>query len=391
MIRITQMTALLPILFVALCRQSYAYPIDPDPGPLTLTGQRDAADACVLVKCISAESRDMLRGIAGQTTFEIIDIARGALDVVQIGARISIRKDFRIQPGKFFLLAKSRGAGAEWSDPMTFSRVAFDYVKQAPPESETPDQRLRYFVRHLEHADPEIATDAFREFALARFCDLGAFAPHLPRDRLRQWLQDPNCVQTRIGTYGIMLGLCGNADDAEFLREWILRPSDAFRIGLDGLMSGYLLLAGNAGLDVLAESKLSPKDALFSEAFAAMGALRFLWKYAPGRLSPGASRQAMRLVLARPDLADIAVNDLAYFEDWSVLDRLMELYDKEEYDDGSTKRAIARFCMYAVKSAPAATDAETPPHVLQAKQFLAQLRIRDPNVMRQAEQFFFQQ
>ena len=74
-----------------------------------------------------------------------------------------------------------------------------------------------------------------------------------------------------------------------------------------------------------------------------------------------------------------------------VVQRVMELYDKEDYDNASTKRAIARFCMRAVKSAPEATDAETPPHVLQAKQFLAQLRIRDPNVMRQAEQFFFQQ
>ena len=64
----------------------------------------------------------------------------------------------------------------------------------------------------------------------------------------------------------------------------INEPTQDFRLGIDGIMSGYLMIAKSDGLKEMEKSKLKSKDVPFSETYAAMQALRFMWKYEPGTI-----------------------------------------------------------------------------------------------------------
>ena len=63
--------------------------------------------------------------------------------------------------------------------------------------------------------------------------------------------------QDRKGFYGLALGLAKSDAErqasAAFLKRLILQPADDFRSGFDGLLGGYLLLTGTAGLDLIDE------------------------------------------------------------------------------------------------------------------------------------------
>ena len=153
-----------------------------------------------------------------------------------------------------------------------------------------------------------------------------------------------------------------------------------FPLGLDGLISGYLVLAGEKGLDAIDKSKLQNKKAAFSETYAAAQALRFMWTYGNGRISQDRLRQSMRGLLDRPELADLVIADLARWEDWSVMDRLMKSYGKEDYSHPPVKRAIVRYMLVAAKANDQPAE--------QAKANLAKLRQQDPALVKSAERSF---
>jgi hypothetical protein len=165
-----------------------------------------------------------------------------------------------------------------------------------------------------------------------------------------------------------------------------------------------LLLTGADGLDMIDQAKLKAKQPKFSEVYAAMQALRFMWDNGHGRIEKERLRQSLRELLDRPELADLVIADLSRWEDWSVQDRLMKMYGQGEYDVPSIKRAIVRYLLTAAKVAPPKTDdtkdkssiaatkpEELPTHVLKARANLDKLREQDPKTVKDAERFFFLQ
>jgi hypothetical protein len=203
----------------------------------------------------------------------------------------------------------------------------------------------------------------------------------------------------------MMLGLCGNADDAKLMEAKIFEPSDEFRLGIDGIMGGYLLLTGSDGLATLEEKKLKDKKAPFSETYAAMSAVRFMWQYGDGRITADRLRQSMRLLLDRPELADLVIADLSRMKDWTVQDKLMAMYD-EEGNIPSVKRAIVRYMLSSIKDttapkqdssvsggAPAIISSDAPPvdlpeHVVKGQKCLKDLEAKDPKTVNEAKRFF---
>jgi hypothetical protein len=260
-------------------------------------------------------------------------------------------------------------------------------------------KRLAYFLKYLENSDQMIGDDAFGEFANASYADVVQLAKELPREKLRTWLTSSTTSPGRVGLYGMMLGLCGTEDDARLMERKILEATEDFRLGIDGVMGGYLLLTGEKGLAVLDEKKLADKKAPFSETYAAMQALRFMWQYGDNKIDHDRLRQSMRILLDRPELADLVIADLARMKDWSVQDRLMELYEAEAYNIPSVKRAVVRFTLAAIKDVPkkeesatgssvTATADEPPAHVVKAQKCLEELEKRDPKTVHEAKRFF---
>ena len=94
-----------------------------------------------------------------------------------------------------------------------------------------------------------IGDDAFGEFANAAYSDVVLLSKELPREKLRTWLTSNMVSPGRIGLYGMMLGLCGTDEDVKLLERKILEGTEDFRLGIDGVMGGYLLLTGEKGLD----------------------------------------------------------------------------------------------------------------------------------------------
>jgi hypothetical protein len=374
------------VLATGLMTVSLACPFCSAPS-LTLTEQLTQSDAAVLATWSGGTPAKGQEG--GSTEYEVLEVVQQpAGGKLAKGSKVSL---VRYRVGKkgdlFLLLGTKGGAVIDWGSPMEVTKESFAYMKNAPKPEVPTTERLRYFAKYLEHADQMIATDAYGEFANAAYGDITPVAKDMPRDYLRKWIADPQISPSRLGLYGLLLGLCGTAEDVPALEKKILDANEEFRLGIDGIMGGYLLLTEEKGLAVLDEKKLANKQAPFSETYAAMQALRFMWQYGDNRISADRLRESMRLLLDRPELADLVIADLARWKDWSVQDRLMSLYGKEEYDIPSIKRAIVRFMLASTKDIPEGS-AETPAHVAKGQKALAELEAMDPKTVSEAKRFF---
>ena len=342
----------------------------------TLSEEFANADAVVLVQWKAGRAP---AGMLGNTTFSIIEIARGPKDVLKKDDQIKITQYRAGKKGDLFLLFGTQGKEIEWNNPLEVSETTYQYIAQAPSLKAPTNKRLEYFVKFLESSDQLISNDAFGEFANAPYEDIVKIKHKLDRVKIAKWLADPDTLPNRLALYGLLLGLCGNDDDARMMLAKINQPPAGFPLGLDGLISGYLVLAGEKGLDAIDASKLQNKNAEFSEIYAAVQGVRFLWTYGNGRISQDRLRQSMRGLLDRPEVADLVIADLARWEDWSVMDRLMKSYGQGDYAQPGVKRAIVRYMLVAAKAKGQPAE--------QAKANLAKLRQQDPAPVKSAERY----
>ncbi|WP_437188249.1 hypothetical protein SH668x_001686 [Planctomicrobium sp. SH668] len=357
---------------------------------LTLSEQLAAAQAAVLVQWSSGTEADRERGFTGTTEYEILQVVRGDESQLKKGGKIAIDRFRSGKPGDLSLLLGTQIEDRlEWSSPLEVTETSFNYIIQAPSKESPTTERLEYYLKFLEFPDQTIATDAYSEFANAPYDDITPLGDKMPRDKLREWLSNKDLNPTRMGLYGLLLGLGGHPEDAEFLKSIVIMQPEDFRLGIDGVMGGYLLLTGSEGLEVLNETKLRNTKAHFSETFAAMQALRFMWTYAKGRVPAEDLRSSMQLLLKRPNLADLVIVDLARWQDWGTMPHLMELYDNKDYQVPSVKRAIVRFMLIAEKDAPQDGNLPVPEYVTAARKNLEILREKDPKTVKAAERYFF--
>jgi hypothetical protein len=334
----------------------------------------------------------------GKSTYEILQIVKAPKDSIAKGDRVTLARYRAGKKGDLFLLMgtrSGRGNGLDWGSPTEVTESSFNYVAQAPTPEVPASKRLLYFVKFLEFPDQLVSNDAYAEFANAPYKDIAAIANRLPHEKIRQWIVRPETPQPRLGLYGMMLGLCGDNKDAQVLGDKISEKSADFRIGVDGMISGYLLLTGSSGLSHIDDWKFKDHKAAFSEIYAAMMGLRFMWQYAGGRIPNERLMQSMRILLERPELADLVIADLARWNDWSVQDRLMDIYGKGEYNIPSIKRAIIRYMLTSTQTKPAGAPSANSTadvnnqYVERGKRYLEQLRKRDPKTVKEAERFFF--
>jgi hypothetical protein len=292
---------------------------------------------------------------------------------------LELEIDVTAKPGGL-LLVFGNGPPDAPLDKLTWHAVLVDetsyaYFARAPSSKTALLERLRYFVPFLEHRDPLIAEDAYLEFGHAPFDQVASLAEILPLARLRDWLTDPQVRPAHKGFYGLALGLAGDAPmrraNAEFLRKLILAPDNDFRAGFDGILGGYLLLAGSGGLELVESRYLSNPRAADGDVRHALTALRFYHEY--GHEIPVARQQsALRQLLARPEFSEAAITDLARWKDWDAVDRIAGLYVQPAYAQPATRRAIVGYLL----ACPTA----------KASAALAQLRQNDPRGVAAAEE-----
>lgn len=401
MISVIRMAVVVVALVAASLQSALACPICPT-NLLTLSEQLSQADAVVLVEWVEGTKPKDTDG--GLTVYKVIRIVRAPQGTVKQGGRIVLKRYRTGQPGDLFLLQGAQARPIEWSSPLEVTETSFNYIVQSPSSEVAPQKRLTYFLKFLEFPDELVSNDAYAEFANAPYKDIAAIRDKMPAEKVRKWAMSKDTSPTRLGLYGLMIGLCGNEQDVKAIEAKIGEKTEDFRLGVDGLMSGYLLLSGAKGLDFIDKSKLKDKDIPFSETYAAMQALRFIWTYGDDVIEKDRLRGSMRLLLDRPELADLVIADLARWKDWDVQERLMKLYGADEYNIPSIKRAIVRYMLVCSKDVPKKDKtedpkdepkdtekvvAELPKHVKAAKKHLETLRENDPKTVKDAERFFF--
>ncbi len=363
---------------------------------LTLSEQLDQADVVALVKWVStvkAKSKDEATGTPARfakTTYEVAEVVKNMGGTLKKKGEIVLPEYRPGKPGDLAMLFGLQATSLEWGSPIDVTQASFNYLSQAPGPKKPLTKRLEFYLDYLEFPDDLVANDAFGEFANAPFVEIKKLRDKFPRERIRKWVSNPKTAVTRLGLYGLMLGLSGNEDDAKLMKARITQQTDDFRLGIDGIMAGYLLLKGEDGLKTLEDTFFKPGVKVpFSETYAAMQAVRFSWRYGEN-IKKDRLKQSMRILLDRPELADIVITDLSRWKDWSIQDKLMKLYDKKGYDNPTIKRAIVKYMLVCSKNSP--DDKQLNPtdeHAATAKKHLGTLRKQDPDTVKQAERFFY--
>lgn len=355
-------------------------------GPVpTLMEQFEKADAVVAVAWSSG--RRPSENVTGQTTYRILKVLRDSTGKAKVGDELTVDRFRRGTTNHQFLLMATRGDGLEWGNPEPSTPALVDYLAGAPREA-PGNSRLPYFLKYLEHADEQIAKDAYSELSNAPYQEIAKLSSQLPREKIAKWVTDAATPQDRLALYGLMLGLCGRESDGPVLEKRILQSVEKgdFRLGIQGLMGGYLLLTGERGLEKLELAKLKDPEQPYSEVFAVVQAMRFMWVRAPGKIAPDRLRASLRILLTRPDMADIVITDLTRWRDWSIQERLVQLYGQGDYNLPSTRRAIIRYLLVSQRDAAAGAK-EVPVHVTRGKEFLEAIRKKDPKMVADVERF----
>ena len=272
---------------------------------------------------------------------------------------------------------------AEEGQPLEWKVVPVDelsaaYFLRAPDLRMPTAQRLPYFLPYLEHANPLLAEDAFREFGHAKYDDVAVIAGQLSQERLRAWLVDPAVPPERKGFYGLAAGLATDEADLrqniELLRRLILEPASDFRTGYDGYLGGYLMAAGEEALVFIEDHLLANPEAPDGDVRHAITALRFYHEFGRG-IPPVRVQAAVRLLLDRPEFAQTVAVDLARWQDWDAAPKVIKVLSAPAYQDKVTRRMLIGFLLSCPREdAAAAVDRyrlETPDDVAAAEKYLA--------------------
>ena len=278
--------------------------------------------------------------------------------------------------GSTFLLLAVEPPKLVWSSPIPVTERGIDYLEKLAGLPAKGADRLAFFQQYLEDADEALARDAYDEFAVAPYDDVRALESRMDPTQLLTWIEDPKVPSNRRRLYATMLGVCGTKADADRIGAILAETDPAegrkeVRSGLDALIACYVTLKGPEGLDMVDGLFLDRKgrDVPFTETYAAVMALRFL-----GEESSSVPRErvlaSLRKLLEEPKLADLVIADLARWEDWSVIDKLAELFEKADSDNIFVREPVVNY----LKACPEP----------RAAQVLARLETIDPEAVRRA-------
>jgi hypothetical protein len=118
------------------------------------------------------------------------------------------------------------------------------------------------------------------------------------------------------------------------------------KLGLDALVACYLTLRGPDGLDLIDERFLKNPKTEYTYIYSTIMALRFHGDQETGVLPRERLLKSMRLLLDNPDFADQVVLDLSRWNDWSVLERLVEMF-KNSDEKGYIRQPVVSYLTVA--------------------------------------------
>ena len=305
--------------------------------------------------------------------FEIIKILKGEKE---LGTNRKIETVyFGDSPaGSTFLIMGIDPPAINWGTPIAISERGQAYVAKSIELPKEGADRLAFFQDYLEDSDEMLARDAYDEFAKTPYSGVIGLKDRMKHDKLIEWIKSPQIPVSRRRLYLTMLGVCGKPEDLPMLEEMIQSKDRQTKGALDALVAAYLTLKGPEGMPLVEDLFLKNKDAEYTDTYATIMALRFHGteeKIIPReRLLVG-----IRMMLDRPQLADLVIPDLARWEDWSVMDRLVELFKNADDESNWVRVPVINY----LRACP----------LPQAKERIDELAKLDPETVKRASTLFF--
>lgn len=335
----------------------------------TLRQEMSAMDAVVIATALESDATRNKE--TGEVAMKVVKVLKGS-EFVSVDQKIQAVYYGEVAAGRTFMLSGVDPPDLQWSC-LPLSRRAEKYVADVTELTDDPVERLRFYQNFLQDAESMLARDAYDEFAVAPYDAVQALAPEMDHERLVKWITDVEMSTDRKRLYLTMLGVCGDKKDLPMLEKMLRSTQKSTRGGLDALIACYLTLSGEDGLGLINELFLGNKKAPYADTYAAIMAIRF--HGTEGDVIPrSALVECLHLVLDRPDLADLVIPDLARWNDWSQIDRLVGLFTDADADNNWVRVPVVNY----LRACP----------LPKAKEALAKLEEIDPESVRRANTFF---
>ena len=377
--RVVLSIVLLVPAFDAVARQALACPFCAAQSQ-TFTEEFASMHVVALTRLVSgppAAKKDAKPGkLSGEdvpkAVFEITKVLKGKSLVGDL-KRISTLYFGKAKPGQSFLIMGVDPPKIMWTTPLALTGRGEKYLARLGAVPTEGANRLRFFQSHLEDEDEMLARDAYDEFAKAPYDWVIALKAEMDHEQLIQWIKDENVPASRRRLYLTMLGVCGTSEDLPLLERFLKSKDRRKKAGLDAMIACYLTLRGAQGMPLIEELFLKNKKAEYADTYAAIMAIRF-----HGTQSKLIPRKrllvGLRYMLDRPQLADLVIPDLAKWEDWSQMARLVSLFKDADEKSSWVRVPVINY----LRACP----------LPKSKEHIKELEKVDPAAVKRARTFF---
>jgi hypothetical protein len=251
------------------------------------------------------------------------------------------------------------------------SKEMVDYLASAVEQpSRQPAERVAFFFKYLDHAEPTIANDAYAEFAAAPYKDVKDAASGFDADRIVGWLKNPRTEPYRFGLYGLLLGVCGRQEDATLIRSILEDPNKRPISGVDGLLGGLCVLDAKSGVDYTLKVLTNDQND-FNYRYSALRTVKFIVSDMP-EVSKDDLFDRMAPALSIADISDLVIDEFRRNKQWRQTGTILGIFTDPKFDVQVVKRAVVR---YALKCPDPA-----------AEKFVADLRAKDAQYVKDVEE-----
>lgn len=231
-------------------------------------------------------------------------------------------------------------------EPYTGRQIAspavLEFIADLQKQRKDPVQGLVFAAKHLDHADPNIAEEAFLAFAQADNKVIAKAAKQLAPANVRQLLKAPDLEWEKLSMYAYLLGSCGDADDAGQLRTLLKGTSPRHKKACEGILAGYITIRPKEGWAYAHD--LLKSDESFLMRYGALRAMRFFYNAHPEQ-NGAEVMKGMATAIGRADLADIAILDLTKWKRWDHTKLIVACYDKSSHKSVIVKNSIVRYAL----------------------------------------------
>ncbi len=336
----------------------------------TLAEQMNTSDVVVLADLVRHLDPPPQQDALPKAVFKVAAVIKGKAEFVTVGQEFQGIVVGQFEPGQRVLVMGVNPPDFSWTTPIKVSPRAEEYLSAVPTLPETGFERLRFFQKYLQDEEPFLAFDAYEEFARAPYADVQALKPYMDHDLVVEWLKDPEVSSSRKRLYFTLLGVCGTDDDLAMLESMMKSESGEIRRSLDAMIACYITLRGEAGFDLIDELFLDNPKCDYVDAFSAISAIRF-HAMESKQIPRERILKSFHHVLKSPERADLIIPDLARWEDWSVIDRMVDLFKNADESSQWVRVPVISYLQICPKP--------------EAKIAIDELRKIDPDAVRRAE------